>query len=173
MDEEKDFEEADDSTTETNPDILAAWEFPEHDTFERGRRWYIVASLVVLGLLVYSYFDNNPLFAIIIILTIVVFAITEYRGPESHTIALTPDGIIAGPEFFPYNDVKNFFIIYEPPKVKMLYFDPKRISRPLIGVPLDTQDPNEIRSILLNYLPEDLAREDEPHSDYLGRLLKF
>ncbi len=163
-------------TQEQEPDygeVFVAWDFYEHETQERGRWWYIIAVVVVLILLGYSYFDHNFLLAVIVVLTILIFVISELRGPDFHTFAITEDGLLAGPQFFPYVELNNFFIIYQPPAVKALYFDPKSILRPHIGIPLGDQDPNEIRELLLNYLPEDLEKEEEPTSDFLGRLLKF
>ena len=55
----------------------------------------------------------------------------------------------------------------------MLYINPKSMWRPHIGIPLLDNDPNHVREALLTYLPEDLEQEDEPTSDFLGRLLKF
>jgi hypothetical protein len=154
-------------------EVFATWDFYEHEAHERGRWWYIIAIVVVVLLLGYSYFDQNFLLAVIVALTIIIFVITELRGPGFHNFAITEDGLVAGPEFHPYKDLNNFFIIYQPPQVKALYFDPKSIFSPHIGVPLGDMNPNEIREILLNFLPEDLEKEEEPTSDFLGRLFKF
>ena len=76
---------------------------------------------------------------------------SERRGSDRHTFAITEDGLLVGNEFFPYEKIKNFYIIYQPPDVKMLYFDPKNILRPLIGIPLDDQNPSAIREILSTF----------------------
>ncbi|MEK7583967.1 MAG: hypothetical protein AAB490_01875, partial [Patescibacteria group bacterium] len=162
--------------TSEQPDrgaVFAHWEGKEHDEYSRGVWWYVIAGLVVLAILIFAYFNNNPLLAAIVVLSIFTFSISEYRGADTRAVEITEDGILVGNDFHSYDTIKNFFIIYQPPQVKMLYFDPKRIYRPLTGISLEDQDPNEIREILLQYLPEDIEREEEPTSDFWGRLLKF
>ncbi len=154
-------------------EVLAEWDFYSHDEHERGRWWYILAAIIVILLLGYSFFDQNYLLAVIVALTILIFVVSEMRGPGFHNFAITEDGLIAGPDFYAYTELNNFFIIYEPPVVKTLYFDPKSVFSPHIGVPLGDVNPNEIREILLNFLPEDLEKEEEPTSDFFGRLFKF
>lgn len=152
---------------------LMSWDFSEHEAHDRGKWWYAISAVVVIVLFWFSYYDKNFLLAIIISLVILIFVISELRGPGYHNFAITEDGLVAGPQFFPYADLRNFFIIYQPPEVKSLYFDPKSIWQPHIGVALGDQDPNEVREILLNFLPEDLDKEEEPTSDFLGRLFKL
>ncbi len=154
-------------------EVLLRWEFSEFEMHARSVRWYIIAGIFILLILAFAYYDKNPLFAIIIILVMLTFAISEYRGADTHVFAITQDGLLVEQAFYPYADIKNFFLIYQPPRVKMLYFDPKSIARPLIGIPLGDQDPNAVRKILATFIPEDLDQEDEPMSDFLGRLFKF
>ncbi len=153
--------------------IFAAWESPEHDAHHHGIWWYVIAGLFILAILDFAYFENNPLFAIIIVLVIVTFMVSERRGPDKQVAVIAEDGIIIGAAFYAYADIRNFFIIYEPPTVKMLYFNPRSALRPLVGIPLMDQNPVAIRQFLLEYIPEDLEREHEPVRDYFGRLFKF
>lgn len=154
-------------------DVITAWDFPEHEPHERGRRWYVISALLIVGLLLFAYYDNNPLLAVIVILAVIAFLVSELRGPDTHTFVMTEDGVLVGDIFFDYDELKNFYVIYKPPFVKMLYLQPKSMLRQRIGVPLLDQDPVTIREILLNYLPEDLEKEDEPTSDFLGRIFKI
>lgn len=153
--------------------LLASWDFSEYEIYERGRWWYIIGTLFVITMLVYSYIDQNPLLGIIVVLAAVIFMISERRGPEYHTIDIMEDGVGVGPSFYTYGDLKNFFIIYQPPEVKTLYIVPHSLLRPRLAIPLESQDPMAIRSLLIQYLPEDLEREHEPASDSWGRVFKL
>ena len=154
-------------------EILAAWRYDEFERHKRGKRWYILAAAALILLALFAYFDNNLLLIAIIILAAIIYAVSEYRGAADYEFGITEDGLVIGPAFYPYEDINNFFVIYQPPSVKMLYFDPKSLWRPHIGIPLGDNDPNTIRELLLTYLPEDLEKEDEPLSDFLGRLFKL
>lgn len=154
-------------------EVFATWDFPEHDQHQRSKRWYFISVILLVALLVYSYYSENPLLAVIILLGVLTFIITELRGPDYHSCAIAEDGLVIGQNFYAFDDIKNFYIIYQPPLVKMLYVEPKSILRPRIGIPLQDQDPVLIRDILLNFIPEDLDKEEEPISDFIGRLFKF
>ena len=95
------------------------------------------------------------------------------RSDDEVEFKITEDGISINQKFYNYQDIQNFFIIYEPPEVKTLYFEPKSIISPRIPVALEDQDPVKIRELLLQYLDEDLDREDEPVSDQTSRLFKL
>jgi hypothetical protein len=160
---------------ETNDfgDIYATWEFSEHEKHQRSKVWYLIFGIIIVALFTYAYFDANPLLALIVILGMVTFIVSEFRGPDIHNCVITEDGLILGAVFYGYDEIKNFYIIFQPPKVKMLYIEPKGIWRQRVGIPLESQDPVAIRELLLEFLPEDMDKEDEPASDFIGRLFKF
>lgn len=153
--------------------VLARWDFPEHETHERGWWWYLIAGIVALAVLYYAYRTQNPLFGVIVVLSGIIFAVTEYRGPDFHVFAITEDGVIAGLNFYKYSELQNFYLIYDPPRVKKLYVKPRSLLRPWLTIPLMDEDPNRIRTLLKKNLPEDLEKEEEPVSDYFGRMFKF
>jgi len=78
-----------------------------------------------------------------------------------------------GTKFYPFSELEKYWIIYNPPEVKTLYFEPKNIIKHRLSVPLLDADPLLIRSYLNQYLFEDLDVEEEPLSDRLGRILKM
>jgi hypothetical protein len=83
------------------------------------------------------------------------------------------DGLEIGRNFYSYRDLNNFWIIYQPPEVKKIYVSFKsRIAAPLV-ISLENQNPLKIRKTLLEYLPEDLEKEEEPASDSLSRTFKI
>jgi len=154
-------------------EVLISWEFPEFIKFDRGFWWYVVASVIALGLLAYAFFTDNRLFMIIIVLTVIIFVIANSRSPERVAFALTDTGVIVKDKFIPYPEITNFWIIYLPPHVKTLYLEPRSIFSPRIQVHLEGQNPSEVREILLQFLYEDLEKEEEPQSETFGRLLRF
>ncbi len=152
--------------------VLAEWKFPETIKYSRSRGWYIGAGICGVALLVYAVATKNFLFGLIIILFALTLFITQ-RKPADVGFKITEDGILIGSRFYPYKEIKNFFIIYEPPEVKSLYFNFKNIFNPHLPIPLEKQDPVKVRKILLEYLPEDLTKEDEPFSDQISRMFKL
>lgn len=153
--------------------ILALWEFPEFIKHSRSKLWYISFTIVFLALLIYSYLTDNLLFAIILVIFAVLYLTSSKDDPKTIETALTEEGIFVGSKFIPYEDIQNFYIIYYPPEVKNLYFEPKNILKPRITIPLEKQHPVRIREILLEYLEEDIAKEEMPASESISKILKL
>ena len=162
-----------DTVIEDHGEILAAWEFPEFEKPERQKQWYIWAVIIGVLLLIYAYFSQNPLFAVIVVLFALIYFINERRHPVTIQVALAEDGIIINEKFIEYRDFRSFWIIYYPPHTKNLYFQPKSNIKQRIVMPLQDQNPVEIRRILLEFLEEDLEKEEIPASEGISRILKL
>ena len=153
-------------------EVLFKWSFPEFERHQREQGWYVGAAVIVVLLIIYSIWAANFLFGLITIIT----ALTVLLFHNSDNIVkfkITEDGLFVNNKFFDYKEINNFYIIYEPPQVKMLYFEPKSIFNPRIPIPLEDQDPVKIREVLRRYLQEDLEKENEPTSDQMSRWLKL
>ncbi len=153
--------------------IFAAWEIPEFIQPERSKQWYLYFAVIAIALLVYSYFSSNPLFAIIIIMFIIIYLVMEKRGPNNLNFLITEDGIVIGQKLIEYKDLENFYIIYYPPKIKNLYLQPKNALRNRLTIPLLDQNPVVIRKALLQYLSEDISKEEIPASESISEILKL
>ncbi len=155
-------------------DIIMSWEVSEYDKYERSKRWYIYASIVCLGVLVYSFFSSNFLFAVIIVLITIVVIMDDARQPDQVGFAIMEEGVAIGKKFIDYDELKNFSIIYKPRQdVKKLYFEFNNVFRPRLSINIDDANPLKIRDNLLNYLQEDLERDGEPLSEALGKTFKI
>jgi len=153
--------------------ILVAWEFPEFTKYERGKAWYFWMILFVVLILIYSVVTVNFLLAVIVIIGAITLTLIHQREPAQIAIKITEDGLETSDRFFPYTEIKNFYLIYQPPTVKSLFFEFKSLTKPRLNIPLTEQDPVAVRETLLKYLTEDLSKEDEPLSESLGRFLKL
>lgn len=152
--------------------VLLSWTFPEVPVYRRSRGWYVGMSILGLALLAFAVFTRNPLFAFIIAIAWALIFFRTSQKPRRLTANVTEDGISVGKDFFPYDDIAAFWIIYKPP-AKTLYLRFKSSFRPILGMALEDADPNKLRSELRRFLDEDLSREEEPASDAYGRLFKI
>src|SRR3989338_7039549 len=161
------------SNIEAREGALFGWVIAEYTQHERGRTWYIIAGIIAIGLMSWAVFLSNFLFAVAVLLEVIILVVRHMEIPPQLMVAIFEDGIQIGEEFYSYKDFKSFWIIYEPPEVKTLYFDFKNAWRPRLPVPLEEENPLTVRSLLLKYLEEDLSRESEPTSDALSRVLRL
>lgn len=153
-------------------DVLLEWKFPEVPTYRRGRRWYFAMAAFGVATIAWSIYDRNPMFAIIILLFLAIVFFQSRQTAKTLTARVREDGIEIGRNFYDYDDVRNFWIIYRPP-AKALYMRFKSAFRPILGISLEDVDPAKLRKVLVKYLSEDLDQEEEPASDAYGRLFKL
>ena len=152
---------------------LASWRVPEFIKHQRSIVWYIGFGLFALVLLIYAFWTMNFLFGLIIIIAAFVIYIQEKTEPHQVKFLITGKGIKIGRKIYLYKDIDKFWILYDPPGVKKLYFIFKNMLSFRMMVPLKGQNPLKIREILLQFLEEDLEKEEEPMSEVVSRWAKM
>ena len=153
-------------------ETVFSWLIDEYERHERGPVWYAVAFLVGVSLILYALIAQNFLFAIIIVMFGVIIGLSSLREPQRMLFQITTRGVVVGEHFTSYKDMKDFWMVYEPPYVKNLYLEHKNALTPRIVVPIEEGDPVEIRRALLDFLDEN-GRSEEPLGDLMGRVLKL
>jgi hypothetical protein len=132
-----------------------------------------VTIIIGVFLLLFAIFTANFLFAMIIIIAAVILFLRHNEPAKNIIFTIYEDGIRVGNKFYEFKEIKDFYVIYEPPEVKSLYFEFKSVLQPRLQISLEDMNPIKVREILLDYLEEDLDQENEPLSDGLGRMLKL
>ncbi|HAF64247.1 MAG: hypothetical protein UX17_C0030G0022 [Parcubacteria group bacterium GW2011_GWC2_45_7] len=151
---------------------LLSWEADEYSQGHKGLLWYFMATIAAVAFLIWAVATRNFLFAFIVIMFAVITATHALRPPMRYRIGLFERGLVFGTRLYLWKDIKNFWIVYEPPEVKTLYFDFGGL-RPRLPVPLIDTDPNRVRKTLQEFLMEDVERIEEPLSDWVARVLKL
>ena len=149
------------------------WTFSEYIKHNRSRSWYFWAILIAGAIIVHSLLTGNWLFALIIIMIGIIMVINQQQNPRQMEFEIDHQGIRLGDKEYEYTQLSKFWIIYQPPHAKNVYFDFKSPFAPRLSIPLEKQNPVEVKSFLRQYLEEDLEQEEEPFSDAMGRLLKM
>ena len=148
---------------------LMHWQAPEYEKYEKGRRWYLYAALVLLLIIGYAVYTNSPVMAITFILIGVVGYIFINRDPRTIAFAITRDGMLAGHELYDFDNIRSFWIFYEPHDIKVVSLHTKSLLMPYVHIPIHEEDPVNIREILLQYIPE--VKQDPSLVDTFERLL--
>lgn len=155
-------------------EVLASWHFKSHRDERHSIAWYVGMGALALVLLIYSVTTSNFLFGIIVILIAGILIANEYRPARDIKFAISTEGINLGEQLWKWHDLEAFWLAHNPPEVNRLYFTFKSHMRPRLPIPLEGQDPDAIKKILLEHLSEHERRRDrEPMSDQLGRMLKM
>lgn len=152
---------------------LASWKFKEYEPHNRSNAWYLWFGIGCALLLGIAIFTQNFLFVVIILLSALILFLQNWKQPDEIDFKITTGGIEIGPTKISMRQIDQFWIVYQPPFVKKLYFHFESPLKPSIGIPLENQNPVEIRELLLAYIPENLDTEDEPTPDALARFFKL
>jgi len=151
---------------------LISWKIHAYPHYDRGAWWYIIMGILAGALLIVSFASHNFLLAAITIMAAIALVLQGTAHPPVIDVEISPLGIRRGGHFISYPSIARFWIIYDPP-VKSLYLTIPRSIFSTIHIPIEDQDPIELRNILKKYAPEDLEREHEPISDSLSRIFKI
>lgn len=150
---------------------LLSWEAPEFVYHPKSLLWHIVAISAVSILIIASLFMKQWLAAFVfIILGFLIFRYAEVK-PRSIEISLTNVGIKVGDVFYPYNKLKSFWLVYEPP-IKTLNLEATKRFSPLITIQLEDTDPFLVKNILRDHLLEEPERTEDL-IDRVSRFLRF
>ncbi|MFA6304472.1 MAG: hypothetical protein WCV73_01400 [Patescibacteria group bacterium] len=158
---------------EKNGKVLLNWSFAEYLKPERGKAWYFWFFVVIILLLIYSLVTVNFLFAVIVIIGSIIVLMRTKHEPNEVSFFITQNGIQVDDDFYPFDLIKDFYIIYKPPQIKNLYFEFKSLLKPRIIIPLEDQNPLKVRDLLKQYLDENLEKEEEPASEAFRKLFKL
>ena len=153
--------------------VMFEWSIKEYEQYDRGRRWYLIAVALGLLFVAYAMLSANYLFALVVILFGIVLYVHEMQPPIEVYFAITETGIIIGRKFYRFSELEGFWMIYNPPEVKNLYFRLKNIVRFRVKIPLLDYDPRPIRDYISQFLTEEVEQEEEPLSDRLARVFKI
>ncbi len=151
-----------------------SWEIDETKKYPRDKKWYIIAGIIAVGLIVYALFTKNYFFALIIILASGLIIYFDNEPVKRILFTIKYNGFQVANTFFDFQSVRNFYIIYKPNEdVKKLFVEFKNPIKHRLSIELENQDPIEIRNYLLQYLDEDLEKENEPISEGLAKIFRL
>lgn len=165
---------------ETNPTqntlehdkILLEWYTPEFMPYPRSATWFLAAGILVLSLISYAIFTGSATMAIVFILLGGAYVLTHNQNPKVIQIRITELGIYVGDQFYPYNAIRAFWIVFKPPFVRKLYLQVGAKSSRELKVELMGQNPVALRQLLAKEIPE-IEGGQEALSDIAIRLFRL
>ncbi|HPN55148.1 MAG TPA: hypothetical protein PLB52_04490 [Candidatus Moranbacteria bacterium] len=155
--------------SENTGKILYSWRAPQFEVYEKSGRWYIIAALFILVMIVYALYTNGPIMAVTFILIGIVGYIYSQKDPLVVTFAITDKGVIADKEIYLYENIKSFWIFYDPHHTKTISLHTKASFMPFIHIPFGDENPAELHKIMTRYIPE--IKQDPSLIDAIERVL--
>ena len=152
-------------------EVLAHWQAPEHEVYQKDRRWFLYAGLILMAIVGYAIWTDSPMMAITFILIGALGYIFANTQPRIVDFYITESGIIAGRELYEFQNIKSFWIFYEPHQLKVISLHMKGTLMPFIHIPIHDEDPVEIRELLMQHIEE--VRQEPSVVDTLERILRI
>jgi len=147
------------------------WQAPEFEKHEKGIGWFITAGVLALIIFTIALLMENFIFAFLIILAVFAIFIYALKEPRMIKFKIGSRGITIEQTLYTYEDLRSFWLFYDPPQLQELAIKSKKWLFPLITIPLAGENPIEIRKTLLRFLPE--KKEEESLIDALTKYLRF
>lgn len=150
-----------------NPHI--SWEAPSfyYNPQKRYLSLTIIALLVgAIALLVFRYDTLTSIFMIVASLVLILYG---KQKPIASKIKIDQSGILVDDRMYYYKDLKSFWIDYNPGGPREFSIESMKWYMPYIKVLLNEQNPIEVRSLVINFLPE--QEHENSLADHIGRKL--
>lgn len=149
-----------------------AWDAPEFVHYPKNIWWYVFLIVVGLGFVIFFSFQKDFLTAGLFFLLLVIIIYYGKATPRLLHIEITTHGIKINDNRLSYQQIKSFWLVYDPPTVKTLNFETTANFNRFLTLQLGEQNPLPVRELLLEYLAEDLDRGEQT-VDKISRNLKF
>lgn len=131
-----------------------SWQAPEFRHYEKSAAWYATLLAVTVVVAAFFLFLQRDVFATVSILAIAALVVFFSRQrPETVAVELTAKQVRVGRLGVPYRGIKHFWIVSDH-EHQVLNFETTAWLNNHLEVMLEDQDPQIVRTFLLEYLPE-------------------
>jgi predicted membrane metal-binding protein len=154
----------------TENKIFLSWTTPEFAYHKKGLAWFIVLALIAIVFFIIALIMQNYIFALLVLLASFLIYIQALKKPPKIKVAIAEEGITVQETLFPYKELSSFWL-FEEMEIRTLSLESKKLLRPRISIPLAQQNPNEIRQILIGFIPE--RKQEETLIDVIARKIRF
>jgi intein/homing endonuclease len=142
-----------------------SWHTLEHTHIEKSSDWFWALGIVAGSAALASILFGNFLFALLIVIGASTLGLLANKVPVEIEVALTPKGILIGPEFYPYEMLAGFWVAEDSAEHEqpVLLLDSRKWLLPHIVVPLTDVPIDTVRTYLDQYLPQTELKEPFGH----------
>jgi hypothetical protein len=152
--------------------LLLEWQAPEFIRHAKNKNWYLAAGILTLCLVAYALVTGSATMAIVFIVLAGVYTLTHNQEPKNLRIKITQLGMYVDDQFYPYNMINAFWLVYRPPFVRTLNLRLVGKTSNRLVLQLDSQNPVEVRALLAKEVPEVEGQQEAP-ADTLIRLMRL
>jgi hypothetical protein len=143
---------------ETETNTILSWTAPEYRHYPKNVAWYVTFAAVIALLIIFQLLEKDW-FGALSVAIIAGFAwFFARQTPEHVEVAITENGIAIGQQYIPHHQIKHFWMV-DSRHHNTVNFETVAVVDNVIVVELHEQDPEEVRAVLAELLPEHPQKE--------------
>ncbi len=140
-------------------EVLATWSAPVMPRHHRSVRWYVIATIIIALCVTYGVLRDSIPFAVVAVLTGIVYALLHRHAPPDRTFSITSAGVILENRSVSWAQLQGFWFFPTREYTELHFVFRKAHLQDLI-IQTGTQDINMLRAILQTRLPELTDRKE-------------
>ncbi len=133
-----------------------SWKAFEYLHTEKTSDWYWIVGIISVSIAILAVIFNNLIFALLILVSAATLSLFASRPPHLIEISIDAAGVTIGKTRYPYVHLESFWVETNEHYPRLL-LKSKKVLMPFIVALIEEHDvhPDEIRTFLLNHLPEE------------------
>lgn len=141
-----------------------SWETPEYVHVEKSQDWFWTVGIITAAIVVTSMIFGNFLFAIVLAVGAFCLVLFASRHPRVIRVEIGEKGVAIEKTLFPYRTLESFGLDEAHHHGLRLVIKSKKPLMPLVVIPAQSQDADELRDFLKHHLKEEAFEENMVHS---------
>lgn len=148
-----------------------SWKAHEFEYVHKSIVWFFVLGIIVAGLSIWAFTRGSFVEMILYVVGGLATFLLAIRRPHEKKYSLSSKGVHIEKELYTYQNMKSFWIHYDPDERQELVIRLTHSITQTIAIPLADQDPVSVRKYLLAFIPEQI--EEDSMIDEVARKLGF
>lgn len=151
---------------------ILSWETSLYTEYERGKLWYLLASVVSISTIILSFLFGSKSFAFVILVVSIAYILMASKEVPHVKAEITTSGVNFGHDFHKFDDIEYFWIEKHLPNFQSVHLVKKKDRLKDIEIQFYSFTDRELINILQRFIPYN--PEKEPGLiDHLIHVLKL
>jgi len=146
-----------------------SWEAPSFYYNPQKKYLALIVIALMAGAAALLFYDRDTLLAVFLMLSSLVLVLYTNKKPDISKIRVSQAGVSIDDRMYYYRELKSFWIDYNPNGPKELSLEAKKWYFPHIKVSIERENPVELRSLMVNFVPERV--HEQSLIDFVARKL--
>ena len=147
------------------------WQALEFQYFSKSKAWFAVLFFIAAAIEIYFIiYGDFFTFATFLLIFFVVF-LYAVKKPRLLRLKIDNQGVCIDGKLYAFDEMKSFWLFYDPPETKEIFFKRSGTMYVDLALPLGNQDPVIMRNFLKKYLPE--VKKEESLFEALMKKIRF